>query len=214
MTSVNNLGEIWGQKGNLTSYVKIEGIDYPFDDGQYYNQMATNTLRRSIRDSMKLIVLISVPDENNPDKEACLLFIRQFCLEMLRELDTAITFDDIKYYKRFNGPRIRGKPKHMAIGMEEEEVAQALITLAEDKNYDKIKRSWPKIQPADGKAYAYKRHRNSRIEIDVHPNPDCFPEYVLKHPFKDYLAVNPKISSKLAPVNVLNPLKRVGTLIC
>ena len=188
--------ERWGQKGSLTSYVKIEGIDYPFSDGTYYDQMATNALRRSIRDSMKEIVLIGVPDENNPDKDARMKFERQFCLEMLRELDSGITYNDIKYYKRFNGPRIRGKPKHMAIGMEEEEVAQALISLAEDNNFEEIRRSWPKIERVDGKAYAYKRHGNSKIEIVVHPNPECFPEYVLEHPFKDYLAANAKICTK------------------
>ena len=181
-------GEIWGQNGQLTSYVKIEGIDYPFDDGSYYDQIAKNALKRSIRDSLREIILLGVPDKDCGDKEERQLFERRFCLEKLREVDAAITFDDINYYKKFNCPRRKGKPKHMAVGMEEEEVAQALLTLAERNGHEEVKRSWLKIQRVNGKAYAYKKVGNGKIEIFVHPNPDCMPEYIIEHPFPDDLA--------------------------
>ena len=55
---------------------------------------------------------------------------------MLQEIDTAITPGDIKYYKRFSGPRVPGSPNPIAVDMKKEEVAQVLISTAEARCFD------------------------------------------------------------------------------
>ena len=183
-------GEVWGVEGEMAIDKKIEGIDYPFEDGSYYDSMAKNALSRSIKSSLQEIILLGIPDEDNPNKESRQEFERDFCLKRLQEIDTTIAPGDIKYYKRFGGPRVPGSPKPMAVGMKKEDVAQVLISTAEARCYDKIKRSWPKIQRINGKAYAYKRHGNGKIEVVVHPNPKYVPQYLLKEPLKGFLVAS------------------------